>query len=420
MIFLANNTVSFGNLLFNLTMGRLLTPEDYGNLGAIMSLLVLLGTPLSIYSLMIVKAVSSAFGKGELGKIISMYHLLTRKSFLLGIVIVLFIIALSQQLSIYFHLSDNIPVIVLSLFFLYSFPSTLNRSILQGIMKFHLTAINSFLEIFLKLVISTILVLGNFRLLGALLGPFIGGFASYILTYFELNAILEKDIITDNKTYLTHSFWETAAPIFFATLTLSLFFNADMILVRHFFDGTNAGQYLALSTVGRIIFYMAGPVITVMFPIISSRAGSGREYILHLIISLMISLAISATIIFIYYIFPRLLLNILYGGKYDGVSQHLVLFSFYMAIYSINSILTYFLLSISFYRPLYFLFAVSMFQTIFIYLFHNSLSDIIWINILTSFIYMILAVYFIWKKEKNIIINSFQKIISTVSYVRFP
>ena len=56
-VFIGSNIANFGNFLYNLAMGRLLTEEAYGDLGALLSLLVLFGIPISILQLFVVKTV---------------------------------------------------------------------------------------------------------------------------------------------------------------------------------------------------------------------------------------------------------------------------------------------------------------------------------------------------------------------------
>ncbi|MEK7127520.1 MAG: polysaccharide biosynthesis protein, partial [Patescibacteria group bacterium] len=51
LIFIAGNLGNLGNFLYSLSMVRLLGPEIYGELGAILSLFSLFAVPLAILSL---------------------------------------------------------------------------------------------------------------------------------------------------------------------------------------------------------------------------------------------------------------------------------------------------------------------------------------------------------------------------------
>lgn len=407
LVFFANNIANFGNFLYNLSMGRLLEIDRYGDLGAILSLLVLLSIPLSIFHLFIVKIISSYFGAGKKGIISSIFRALTPKLFLIGVLLACILAIMSIPISDFLRLENKYPVLLLSLFFILSFPSTLNRGILQGILSFKIIAINSFVEIGLKLIFSVILVLFNFSLLGALIGPLVGGVVGYILTIIELNLLLHNSKNQDPISLKELFSFKNTLPTFFTSISLTIFFTADVILVKHFFSPIIASEYVALSTIGRIIFYVVGPIISVMFPVISARSNRGDSYSLPLFGTLCISLFVSLIMIFLYSFFPKQIIALFYGGRFENITAYLGIFSYYMILYTLNSILTYFLLSVSFYKPIYVLFFISLLQSGFIFLFHRSISDVIWINIVISLLYFMIAGFFVLKKEKHMLTKLF-------------
>lgn len=403
-IFIANNLASFGNFLYNLSMGRLLTPQAFGDLGAIFSILVILSVPLSVFHLLIVKTVSFYWGKKKTGEIRFLLHSLTPRLFMLGFFLTAVIILLAGKLSIFLQFDNSIPFIFISMFFLLSFPATFNRAALQGTLSFSYLSINSFAEIILKLIVSILLVILNFGLIGALAGSLAAGIGGYLLTIIELRILLRNDgkimeIIKAPK-------WadlKAVLPVLLTTLTITLFFTADIILVKHFFAPTVAGEYMALSTVGKIIYYLIGPIISVMFPLISGRAGNGTSHIMPLLGTLVLALGISSIMIFAYFLFPGFILTVLYGGRYAGAIPYMGIFSFFISLFTVNSILTHFFLSISYNKPIYFLFSVSLLQSIFILLMHSSINIVIWINILVSLLYLFIASFFVWQKEKKVL-----------------
>lgn len=401
LIFIGNNIAGLGNFLYNLLMARFLSPEIYGDLGAVFSVLILLGVPLGILNLLVVKSVSVYWGKKEKERIRAMLACLTPRLFIAGIIFCIVILLVSRNLSQFLNLENSLPMAIIALFFILSCPTVLNRAILQGTLSFQYLTINTVVEISLKLIVSVVLVVLNLKLTGALLGPLIGGVAAYLLTFWQMRLIFEN--IKRQRKYkkLLSSFY--IPPVFFTSFALTLLFTMDMILVRHFFPSRVAGEYAALSTIGKIIYYIIGPVIGVMFPLVSSRKSSGLPYLMPLMGSLVISLGLSTIIISGYFLFPKLIVGLLFGSKYYGVIPYLGIFSFYISLYSINAILTYFLLSVSYYLPIYVLFGVSCLQGLLIFFLHSSIAQVIWINILVSIVYLIFALYFVWNKEEKLI-----------------
>lgn len=407
LVFIANNIANFGNFLYTLSMGRLLEIERYGDLGAILSLLVLLSIPLSVFNLFIVKIISSYYGVGKRGMVRNIFRVLTPKLFFIGIMLASVLAIVSSPISGFLRLGNIYPVLLLSLFFILSFPTVLNKGVLQGTLAFKFLAINSFIEIGLKLGVSVILVLFNLSLVGALAGPLVGGVVGYLLTIVELNILLRDDkdesVISLRELF---SFRNTL-PTFFTSITLTIFFTADVILVKHFFDAVIASEYVALSTVGKIIFYAVGPIVSVMFPVISGRSNRGDSYILPLVGTICISLLVSFIMIFMYSFFPQQIVALFYGARFEKIATYLGIFSYFMILYTLNSILTYFLLSVSYYKPIYILFFISLLQGAFIILLHRSISDVIWINIIISLLYFITAGFFVLEKERRIMTKIF-------------
>jgi len=412
-IFIAQNAVNFGNLLYNLLMGRFLTSQDYGNLGAIMSLLGILGIPLAVFQLFIIKTVSSFFGKKEISQIYNLSKSLTSKTIIVGSILFLLLVLFSNTISDFLNLDEVFPIYILGFLLFFSFPITLNRSVLQGTLKFSLISINSFLEIGVKLLFSVILVYYGFKLYGALIGILLASFISLLLPLVELKIIFSK-LNKNIKQISKFSFpsFETILPVLTTTAILTIFFLIDILWVRHFFDDATTSQYVALSTLGRIGFYAVGPIVSVMFPLISSRHSSNTPYLMPLLGTLVLSLSLSLVFIFAYFFFPKVIITLFYGRRFLEVAPLMGLFAFFMAIYSLNSILTHFLLSISYHKPLYFLLFLTLLQSIFILLYHQSLNSIIYINIIVSLIYLVFASYFVYRREKKFLDKIFVKIFS--------
>ena len=154
---------------------------------------------------------------------------------------------------------------------------------------------------------------------------------------------------------------------------------------------------------GKIVYYAVGPISSVMFPLISSRANSGTPYLLPLLGSLSMVLGIGSIISFVFFMFPKVIFSILFAGKYLTVTSYLGPYSLFMILFSVNSVLTYFLLSVSYYKPMPLLFTISMLQGGLLILFHNSIDQFIWINIFVSLLYFTAASFFVWQKEKKVL-----------------
>lgn len=390
LVFIAGNFASFGNFLYNLAMGRMLSPAVYGELEAIVSLSALFAVPMSVLSIFIVKIVSSYWGQKKREEIQSFLTVYRKNLFIISAIGGVFLLFFSSNIIKFLNLSSGLSVIFLILFFLLSGVMTINNSGLQGTLSFGYLAINGLIGSGIKLVISVLLVFLNFQLFGALFGPFLGSLLTFLLSVWELKNIFKGVASTDKKVspaVLKTTFF----PTLFASLALTAFLTVDVILARHFFTQTASGQYAVIAVLGKVVFYAVGPIVSVMFPLISSRASNGEPYLLPLLGSLVMSLGVGSVIIFIFFMFPEFILKTLFAGKYPETAPYLGSYAFFMILYSLNAILTYFLLSISYYRPMWLLFCLSLFQGILIILFHGSISQLIWINVSVSLLYFVVV-----------------------------
>lgn len=390
LVFIAGNFGSFGNFLYNLAMGRMLPPAVYGELEAILSLSVLFAVPFSVLSVFLVKIVSSYWGQKKREEIRSFLTVYRKNLFIIGLTGGVLLLFFSSTIIKFLNLSSVLSVVFLILFFLLSGVTTINNSGLHGTLSFDYLAANSIIGSGIKLIISVFLVFLNFQLFGALFGPFLGSLLTFLLSVWELKNIF-KGVVSTDKKVSSAVLKTTFFPTLFASLALTSFLTMDVILARHFFVQTVSGQYAVVAVLGKVVFYAVGPIISVMFPLISSRASNGEPYILPLLGSLIMSLGVGSVIIFIFFMFPEFILKMLFAGKYPETAQYLGPYAFFMILYSLNAILTYFLLSISYYRPMWLLFCLSLLQGILIILFHGSISQLIWINVSVTLLYFVVV-----------------------------
>ena len=222
IIFIGSNIGNFINLLFNISMGRLLGPEKYGELGALFSSSVLLGVILGILSLFTVKAVSTYWGKKDLGKILAFHKFLTPRLFLLSFVICVTLLVITPLISGFLYLDSLAPFILVALSFVLSGPATFNKGILQGVLAFSYVTVNGVVEVTLKLIISVMLVILNFGLLGPVLGALLGGIVGYILTVVELKIIF-RGVTHKKNSPVSWDLLKSFFPVTLASLTLAVF-----------------------------------------------------------------------------------------------------------------------------------------------------------------------------------------------------
>jgi len=191
-----------------------------------------------------------------------------------------------------------------------------------------------------------------------------------------------------------------AKTFFITTLLFSILSTIDLILAKHYLSAEIAGQYAALTTIGRLITLSSAPIIAVIFPMISSSYSekkSKETYILLAALSIIIP--ISCIFLVVFRTIPEYSIGLLFGNKFISVYNYLVFYGISSTLLVlIQTFLSYFLArnTKTFIFPLLFF---TLLQILLIYQFHQNLYFIIRSNIiafsllLTSFLIIFINDY---------------------------
>jgi len=372
----------FGNYIYHLLMGRMLGPADYGILVSLISIFSILGVPLAAVGLTIVKFVSAFNGKKETKAISLFFKKINLWVLPFSLFLLLVFLICIPLINSFLNLSSYLPLMIVLLSSLIGIFSSVNRSFLQGLLRFGWLTFSGVAETATKLLAAIILVTIGFKVNGALGSLVFSGLIALILNFWPLRFLLankESDLKINNREIFIFSI-----PVFFLTLAFTSLYNSDVILVRHFLSSQETGFYAALSTIGKIIFFLTGPVVSVMFPMISERHAIGSRYKNLLLLSLILVASICSIGVLFYFLFPQLIVRIFYGSQYLSSASYLGFFAILFSFYSLSSLLINFYFSIKKTRIVILPVLAALFQIIFICLFHQSLLIIILISLIIN------------------------------------
>lgn len=398
MIF-GSNAVSGLNYLYHLMTGRLLGPESYGELASLISVISLLSIlPVSL-TLVIIKFVSSSKNIEEVNGLIGWLRIGSIKlSLLIFIVLVIF----SQSIATFLKISSNIYIILIGVAFMLSLPTVIFRAALQGLLKFKEYILTILTENVFKLGLTLVLILLGFKVFGAIVALIMSIVIGFILTAFYLRKSYSQDSHPpkDLKKMVMYTI-----PVIIQSISITSLYSSDLILVKHFFSAFDAGIYAALSTLGKIIFFGTGPIGAVMFPLVSKKLSKGENYEKIFILSFIATLFISIFVLLVYWLIPKFAINLLYGSSYTQAAGLLLWFGIFMTLFTLSTLLINYNLSIGKTRTVIFPLFAAIFQIIFIWFIHDSISIVISIStIITALLLGSLLIYSSYngnKKSRN-------------------
>lgn len=394
VVIIGSNLVNAVNYFYHLIMGRLLGPASYSELTVLISFIGLLAILPSAFGLVIINFISSTNKSDEIKGIINWFDKRINYLIILSFVVLL----LSFKFIADFLKIDWLILGVFLISFFISLKAFLNKSVLQGILKFKESVFALLAETSLKLILGVMLVYAGFSVLGAAVGFALSALLGLIISFYYVNKFIKtkKAVVPETSGIIKYSF-----PVLIQSVSATLLISIDLILVKHFFSSHDAGLYAAISTLGKIIFFGSGPIAGVMFPLIPKTKLKGGNYIKIFLISMASTFLLSISIVGFYAVFPSLAINILYGRLYLEASSLLIWYALYITLINLSSLFVTFYLSLKMTRIVVFPAIAAILQAILIWFNHGSLLQVIQVSIFTSILLFVvlLSDFLIYRKR---------------------
>jgi O-antigen/teichoic acid export membrane protein len=319
------NLFNFLNLIFNFSMGRMLSSADYGIISTLMSFIYLYSIPSEIIQSLAAKYTSKFNQAKENGKI----KWLIKKLFLKGSVFATLIFLILLGISIFLSRLFNVKIELIILTNLLIFPAfygPIFRGVLQGKKEFEKFGISFFIEGVIKLALAIILVYIGFNVFGAMLAVVLSSFFGVILSIYFCKKIIktreEKFSLSEVKK----------SPYFVVMIILMIFMSLDVIFAKIFFTPDLTGKYAVISLLGKVFVMGTQGISRALFPISSEKKGNNQSSTDLFNKAILVTLLCCLIGLLVYYLFPEIIIKMLYGEKYLEFSKYLfysgVAFSF--------------------------------------------------------------------------------------------
>lgn len=387
-----SNSLSY---LYHLVMGRLLGPIAYGELATLFSLIGLLGIFSAAFNLVIVKYVSASSDKESIGRLITwLRKKVMVATFLFGGVLVI----ASPYIAHFLNINHFLSIILVAAVFPFIILVVFNRAVLQGLLRFNQTVLILLMENSARLVLGVLLVYFGLMVNGAMMGLLVGTFFVWILSERFLK---EYRLIKATEPPHIKGLFAYSLPVLVQSAAMTSLYSSDLVLVKHFFSSFEVGIYAALSTLGKIIFFAAGPISSVMFPIVSKRVKDGERSEKVFLFSLLATVIVVFSVSAIYAFFPSLAINILFGSSYLQAENMLFLFGVFISLLTISFTIVNFHLSLHQTKVVIFPLICAFAQIVGIWLFHKDIFSVIMVSVVVcSFLLASLLLYTLIKLKK--------------------
>lgn len=381
IMIVGTNIVNLFNYIYHFLMGRMLGPSAYGELAALISIVGLLLIIPTSFGLAITRMVATEAKdkhvKSALKKIVYM-------ALVFSFCFSLIFFAIAPIISDYLRISNIWSVIFAGLFFTFSMVSFVYKSILQGLLRFERFISSMIGETAVKLFLGVLLVNLGYGSFGALGAIFIGAMLGLFLAKHWVGDFLKVDGEKKDTNKHIKELFLFSLPLTVYTIAQTSLFSADLILVKHFFPNFEAGIYAALSSLGKIILFGAGPVVFVMFPMISQKYSNREKYARIFFLSLGFTLLVCGALLALFYFIPDYVIRYSVGSSYLGATGILFLFGVFMSLVSLSNLMINLQLAIKRTSVVILPSIAAIAQIVLINFFHSSLHEVIIISIIIA------------------------------------
>jgi len=398
IVFVGAMISNIGAYLYHLIVGRILGPSGYGELSSLISLLYIFGVPTIVLQTVLVKYFSTCKARQSSGQ--AKYLFKKMMKILLAILIPMFAVLCfcSPLVAEFLNLSGTRVVFWVFLLFVISTLSALNTSVIQGFQLFIWFSVLTAGGSLLKLFISIPFAYHGVEM--TMIASFLIATVLYVLYFVPMRFIFfskEERMDITKKDIVRYSI-----PTFFTLLGMTAIYSMDIVLAKHYLTSLDAGIYSSVAVLGKVIFYASSAIGTVLFPVLAERFAKGKDTFPIIKLSVVLVAIVSLGVTMIYTVFPITVVHLLFGTSFDAAASYLGIFAVFITIYSIVNIIVLACLAIEKMHVHFFTCVAAMLQILLIAFYHESLLNIIYINIgVASALLVSVGWYYWYGKNKH-------------------
>ncbi|MBQ4914672.1 oligosaccharide flippase family protein [Maribacter sp. MMG018] len=389
--------VNGGNYLYNLLLGRLLGPEAFADAALLVTLLLVLSFVGMTFQLATTKFAVLFSG----GTWMAFKNTMYRYALVFGVVTGFTVFSFSKKLQILFNTQNHYMFMVFAISVPLYFVMSVNRGRFQGRHEFGKLAATYQTEMWSRLLLTFALLLLLPVETGILIA--IGIALSFVFGLFPSNF---KGVQVFSKEKLSsvdlRQVWIFIGLTAGYELTQIIINNSDILLVKHYFNDKDAGLYSSLALIGRVVYFVAWMFVMLLMPTVIQKQKDGEATAPVLFKYVLFIGALSTLIVFACYLMPNLIINVMFGEAYLPIAHLLWKYALATSLFAVSNIFAYYFLSLNQYAPVILSGILGLSQVVLIMLFHDSLANVVHVQIIAMVILLVAQLlFFVVKNGSN-------------------
>jgi O-antigen/teichoic acid export membrane protein len=390
--------VNAGNYIYNLLLGRILGPSEFSDAAILITFLLILS-----FLGMTFQIVAAKYSVLFENKILQLFVVtVTKFAVLVGFIFGALIMIFNNQLYNLFHTKTATMFVVFALGIPLYFLMSVNRGLYQGKNDLNKMSATYITEMLSRLFLTLALVL-LVPTLPTSVAVAAGISMSLVFGLFPF----QKNISVKANISLTDEVLDTKSIITFFALTAFYEFtqiiinNSDIILVKHYFSDKEAGLYASLALIGRVVYFVAWMFVMLLLPKVILLKKEGKDTLPILLKYVAYIAVLSVGIILFTFLFPEFVVKVMFGTKYISIAFLLWKYALATSVFAIANIFAYYFLSINKYIPVVISAVLGLTQIGLIVIFHNSLEQVVEMQIIAMLALLFFQLCFFFYHNKN-------------------
>ena len=318
MLFVLMMSANVCNYLFQIIMGNLMEVEQYAQANTVVSLVGVLSIPTTIITMISARYIALNASNGRYDRIRDVIRLMLK-----------------------YYVIGALVITIVNLCY------SITSGTLQGMKHFFQYGMQSIMIAAGKLIFSIGLVLLGWKVYGIITALLLGtGIAIVYGVHYMKKYILHRDEASarhgiDLKEFLRYSFGTIVAQGCVIALT-----NGDILLVKAYFDDTQAGLYSSASVIGKIAMYVSTAIVATLFPMVVEKhqKGESTEKLFWKAMLYGGGMAVICAVSMV--LFGKLVISLLFGERYMQAIHILPAVCVYVVALTFITIMMNYLLAI--------------------------------------------------------------------------
>ena len=380
---IATAGINVSNFGFHIIASRMLGPDSYGAVGALLSIITVLSIPLGAFQLAVTHAVVNADSDGNPVSL----RRLTVRSLWSGIFAAFGLLALSPLWGSFLHFNSITTLIFIGLWIPIATVGLVFQGALIGEYRFKVVALASFTGIgLIRLITGAIVFSLGLGATGAIFATVAGQAVMTLSLYFYLRKQVRRQHRSrEIQTHLRSAVLSVAGLSGYTALM-----SVDVLLAKHYFSPFRVGQYAAASVIARIATFLPGAITTVVFPRLAEEDSSGRIHRRAFFQALIATAGLSFAVAALIAAFSKTDITLLFGARYSSASGVVVPLAIESAVLSTLNLVLYYLIARKSVLSLASWIGVGA-SAVLIIRYHNSPQEMAWTMVSASIFTLIIA-----------------------------